>query len=355
MHERLARPILHRPCGDEVKAAKKIFTTLWRTGEVALLCGAPGVGKSMFAVRLAEAIARGTSHLLTEEYLHIRSPEGGLAPALDPSRVFYIDLQRTASQFNERFPDVTIERRHLDWDSFDFRDNDSIRAARVQSSIRKVIDEGAEVVILDDISLGGINIGRPNGPLRTLRTLKMFAAEHGTSFLVIAGSRPHKRPRPASLSDVAFRHIAEQADSVFCLSASTYGPAFRYICHLRSTSGLVIHDASAVLTFLIYSGSPPYEGGVDAASADGVVLGSTPAREGLDPDLSGDGVVLSSPEFKYLGDCEESEHLRDYASEALRKDREEKRRLKRSWKQSNKEFLVDGMLNGSYKKYLKGE
>jgi RecA-family ATPase len=40
--------------------ASHIFDEFWRDGELALLFGASGVGKSIFAVQLAEAIARGT-------------------------------------------------------------------------------------------------------------------------------------------------------------------------------------------------------------------------------------------------------------------------------------------------------
>jgi hypothetical protein len=56
---------------------------------------------------------------------------------------------------------------------------------------------------------------------------------------------------------------------------------------------------------------------------------------------------------RFVGDCAESEHLRDDAAETLRTKREKERQLKCSWKQSNKDFLLDGMLNGSYTKYLK--
>src|SRR5204863_1695603 len=149
MEERVASPILQGPSGATAEKPEELFTTLWRTGEVALLFGAPGVGKSIFAVRLAEAITNGTSHLLTSEYLNSRSPEGGLAPALgsspSPPRVIYIDLQRTESQFDQRFPTATIQRRHFDWSSFAAGENDNIRAARVQNSISEAIEDGAEV------------------------------------------------------------------------------------------------------------------------------------------------------------------------------------------------------------------
>src|SRR5690242_13907991 len=57
LDDRLREPILHSPHGDDVQPAEYLFSTLWRKGEVALLFGAPAVGKSIFAVRLAEMLA----------------------------------------------------------------------------------------------------------------------------------------------------------------------------------------------------------------------------------------------------------------------------------------------------------
>jgi hypothetical protein len=58
---------------------------------------------------------------------------------------------------------------------------------------------------------------------------------------------------------------------------------------------------------------------------------------------------------RYLGSSAENDHLRDYAAEAIAAQRAEERQLKRLWKRSSKEILVDGLIDGSYQKYLKGE
>lgn len=300
--DRRVVPILRSPVDEPAEVAEQLFNDVWRTGEVALLFGEPGVGKSIFAVNLAEAIAGNVDAFLRmcEE----------TTPAA--RRVVYIDLQRTDDQWKRRFSgtftQTAFERLHLDWEDIDPSADDGIRSSRILASIIDVILGGAEVVILDDITMGGINLGRPNGPLRTLRTLKMFAAESGASILVIAGARPHKRPLSASLSDVAFRHIAEQADSVFCLAASTYGPAFRYIRHLRSCVAAVEFDASNVLTF-----------------------------------------HFKSNEILFLGTTEESVHLRDYAAEAGRAKEREQKALRKP------KGVVNMLMSKEYWKYLKGE
>ena len=60
----------------------------------------------------------------------------------------------------------------------------------------------------------------------------------------------------------------------------------------------------------------------------------------------------SSLRLKYLGDCPESEHLRDYAAEARVGSPHVSKGSSRL--QSARNALTDGILDGSYLKYLKG-
>lgn len=57
----------------------------------------------------------------------------------------------------------------------------------------------------------------------------------------------------------------------------------------------------------------------------------------------------------FLGMASENDHLRDYPAEALAATRAHQTELKKLWRRSSKEVLVDGILDGSYGKYLKGE
>ncbi len=92
-------------------------------------------------------------------------------------------------------------------------------------------------------------------------------------------------------------------------------------------------------------------------------------------DLSAADRQLPSAEpflgFTYIGPSNESDHLRDYAAEALAQSSPPARggvdalrgrgggsitdRVKRLDRRSSKEILVDGVLNGSYGRYIDGE
>ena len=59
--------------------------------------------------------------------------------------------------------------------------------------------------------------------------------------------------------------------------------------------------------------------------------------------------------FEYLGPASESDLTRDYAAEANEAKRLHEQERKRLSKRCSKEILVDGILDGSYGRYLKGE
>src|ERR1043165_816925 len=71
-------------------AGEPLFDEFWREGELALFFGEPGVGKSLLAVQIAEAIARG-------------EPIANLAMPRTGRTVLYIDLVLSDVQFRARY------------------------------------------------------------------------------------------------------------------------------------------------------------------------------------------------------------------------------------------------------------
>src|SRR5881628_574745 len=76
-----------------LQPAKPLFGELWMEGDIAVLAGEPGVGKSVLAMQIAESIARGRA---IEPFGMI----GGLdAPGPGAQDVLYVDLETSAAQF----------------------------------------------------------------------------------------------------------------------------------------------------------------------------------------------------------------------------------------------------------------
>ena len=64
----------------------------WRTGELAVLTGQSGVGKSLLATQIAEVIARGAQDSIN-----------GLPTTGKPLRVIYFDFERLPDQFSRLY------------------------------------------------------------------------------------------------------------------------------------------------------------------------------------------------------------------------------------------------------------
>jgi len=72
-----------------VKLPEMLFDEFWRTGELAMLFGSSGSGKSILGVQIAEALASGRA------IDGFRMPKHG-------RRVLYVDMEMSDSQFVHR-------------------------------------------------------------------------------------------------------------------------------------------------------------------------------------------------------------------------------------------------------------
>jgi hypothetical protein len=361
------------------------FPPYWREGQLAVLTGPSGVGKSLLAVQIAESIAgtRASTGVPAGA-----SPRGVALPATPPTaaspsslvthpsslaaprQVLLLDLAHTERQLVERY--THGEERYefserLEWGMLgDMQIPDSFRGS-TESFLRgavfeKLADTDASVVIIDDLSW--LTRSGTGTELRQLmKTFRRWVNQTGRSLLLIAHDNarrvrsPHVpgwqgkghsnnvqlSPRPSSLVTT----LSEFSNSIFQLSHSTFAPEYRYVKALKS-------------------GSPPAGGGVAPASGDEVVgdrvvlslhgqvhvykltRAASPSLSTVNSQLSVDAPFLG---FEPLGTAPEELHTRDYAAD-VRKiekaiEREENRR-----RLSAKESLAEAITDGSYAKYL---
>ena len=379
----------HLPVRDRKAYSEELFGPLWRVGEVALLFGQRGVGKSILAVQIAESIARGRPILPVPKGKSRRHAE----------KVLYVDMQRSGAQWSERHTQPSLipgklptryqfaknfDRAGIDWTNVDLDayKRDPVKYA-LRSIFNKIEEARAKVVIIDDILLGGATVLGRKGIARTMQTLKMWAATEGLSILVLAQGQYHQRkrvgssassppyesgapagasPRGVDVGGVRLRpgggSLFSSADSIFSIQPSAFGPQYRYIKHLASVSTPPANEVLALQ--LRGANSPSVSGILDRASCI-VHPASETHRElciGVPPPsslISNFRYQIPPAAFMYLGSSAEEQHLFDYAAEALHAQRAEERQLKRLRRRRSKEILVDGILDGSYVRYLKGE
>lgn len=333
-----------RPAGEWITRGRKhrvssseLFGSLWREGEVAVLFGDKGSGKSVLAVQIAEDIAQGRN---------TASRECASSPTQKPTKVLYLDFQLTARQFSERYSSPSpipgklpvkcrfrFTRAQIEWDGrLPAAFKNDLNGYLQHSIFHQVEASGARVLIVDDISY----LARDAGSIRVMKTLKLQAATYGLSILVIAHMKGRRtKSAPITLSDIAgSRHIAELADSVFAIGRSTFGPEYRYVKHLASPAA-VTHDASNLLTYQLER----------TWSAD-----STDTSASENPSLTTHRTPLPFLGLTFLGPSTESDHLRDYAAETRRaEDRERRSQLPA---RSNPKNVTNMLLSRDYQRYL---
>jgi hypothetical protein len=208
-----------------VAEAEQIFDAFWREGELALLFGPSGVGKSIFAVQLAEALASG------------RGIEGFDMPAA-ARNVLYVDLVMSGMQFKRRYMIANEAGREAETFGFArrfFRERPDT-TEKLAEWLRQVVKKGTfRVVIIDDLSAIKRTNDGTRETLALMRELKSLAGETGISILAIAGC---ERQRKGEFTDERHlgrsRVLADAADSVFALGFHPYAEGWRCLVQTRS-------------------------------------------------------------------------------------------------------------------------
>ena len=219
----------------------RLFGDLWREGETALLFGGSGAGKSILAVQLAEAIARGPRNADKRR-----------------RRVIYIDLERTLDQFLHRYSfeshvhrfSPRFRRARFD-DYLDVPEKYSRDVYRYfRSQVGGIItSRKADAVIIDSAEHLVPSLSRNAAGVRLLKQLK-FHAMNGVAVLLVAHARTRRTDRPLTVDDIlGGAEIADVADSVFAIGRSTMGEDIRYLKHLKSSTSQIRLDENRVAVY----------------------------------------------------------------------------------------------------------
>ncbi|MEQ1605156.1 MAG: AAA family ATPase [Pyrinomonadaceae bacterium] len=200
-----------------------LFDTFWREGEVALLFGEHGIGKSFMAVSIAEALARGR-------------PFDGLSMPETRRNVLYVDLVLSDAQFGYRYScEGRNGRRTYRFSANFYRDSPREGQSLIEW-LRVVIErEKINVVIIDDLSVVSRTEDGTQQALELIRELRGMVRRFGISALVLADSHPYVHNRETAERDLRRRRVlCAHADSVFALSAIGAGSIWRQLVQTRT-------------------------------------------------------------------------------------------------------------------------
>ncbi|MGE3466662.1 MAG: AAA family ATPase, partial [Pyrinomonadaceae bacterium] len=192
-----------------------IFDEFWREGELALMFGPTGAGKSLLATQIAEALARGR-------------PIGSLKMPAKRQRVLYIDLTLSDRQFCTRYGGYRFSENLLRWrpETTD----------KFGEWLRKtIIAERTRYIIIDDLSALRQAFDGTRETLKLMRELRRIKDELDVSILVLSDCREPRNGVVISERDMLrSRVLCDAADSVFAMAAHPSCPYSRDVVQTRT-------------------------------------------------------------------------------------------------------------------------
>lgn len=237
----------------------QLFGPFWRQGEVAVLFGGTGTGKSALAAQIGESLARGRP---------IAPFDGPEAAAVEPQRVLYIDFELQLNQFAPRYArtDDGGERKgdyyefspgmircELAWNGQVLEGYAGFTDMFFTALVNAIDDHEVNVVIVDNITfLDRTSTSNANTAMLIMRSLQQLKRQSEVSVLVLAHT-PKRRPwMPVTELDLQGSiNLANFADSIFAIARSRNLPDLRYLKQVKVRSGRPELTATRVPVFAL--------------------------------------------------------------------------------------------------------
>ena len=209
-----------------------LFDSLWYEGELACLFADSNVGKSIFAVQIAETIA-------------VQQP------------VLFIDCELTNKQFQLRYTNPDTGSYHL-FPGLFYRATiapEKIGMNDFEDSLLQSIEEAAiqnkcKVIILDNLTYACNTSEKGDTAGLFMMNLKRLQMNYGWSLLIIAHT-----PKRDEREKIVAGHLAGSKklfnffDSVFALGRSKEDDSFRYLKQLKVRSGEFVYTEDNVAVY----------------------------------------------------------------------------------------------------------
>src|SRR4051812_6498581 len=214
-----------------VRWPERLFDEFWCEGELAILFGPPGVGKSILAVQIADALARGRAI-------------GSFRMPMYRRRTLYVDMVMSEVKFGQRysyFPRVNRDQRAFKFSECLFRERPARNVALGPWLRAKIEFDRLEVVVIDDVRAFSRTCDGTLETLALMRELKQISDDTRVSMLVLATSAMPGRGGIVSEVDMRrSRNICDIADKVFAMGFHPRSAGDRFLIETRSRNSEVV-------------------------------------------------------------------------------------------------------------------
>ena len=249
-----------------------LWLSLWHEGEVCCLFADANLGKSIYAVQIANSVAQ-------------------------KKRVIYFDFELSDKQFQLRYTD---DEGNL----FNFPDNlfrasinvERYNCTNIEDTIMDdigfaVIQKKAEVIIIDNITYICSSAEKADMAGALMMKLIEMKRKYNLSILILAHTPKRNMTRPITQNDLAgSKRLFNLFDSAFAIGQSAKNANLRYIKQIKVRYGAFVYGAGNVIVC----------------------------------NIEKIGTFLS---FNTIDYCEEREHLRERSSKEEKEEIEKAKKL----------------------------
>lgn len=212
----------------------QLWDAMWYEGEACCLFADTNVGKSIYAVQIAESIAR------------------------TGRKVLYFDFELSDKQFQLRYTD---EKGNV-YKFSDILFRASInREAIIQGSFEQVINQAieeivngcdAKVLIIDNLSYLCVNSEKGDSASEFMINLLNLKRKYGLSILVLAHTPKRLMYNPLTQNDLAgSKKQMNFFDSAFAIGKSVQDEGLRYVKQIKTRNGEIVYGADNVIVYQI--------------------------------------------------------------------------------------------------------
>ena len=234
--------------GERQPEAKMLFGEFWYEHEICLLFANTNTGKSVLAVQIADAIARGRK-------------TGPFVCQLKQAKVIYADFELSALQFHRRY---TFPDRDYNFPEHFYRAefNTNMDVPDDSGECRNLPDDEwliagleyrinqlkATVLIIDNLTCLSSCTGNASGALHIMKRLQQLRNEYKLSILVLAHTPKRRNPaHPISADDVnGSKLLVNFADSAFTIGVSNNDSAQRYLKQIKQRNTSQVYGGDNV-------------------------------------------------------------------------------------------------------------
>lgn len=230
---------------------KKLFDVLWHEGELCILFADTNLGKSILAVQIGNSISLGEAVT-------------GFVLESPSQKVLYFDFELSDKQFELRYSHASgshhrfssnFLRAEIDPDSTPPDEFKSFEDYLNYSLEHSIIDTGAKVLIIDNLTYLRNETERAKDALPLMKQLKALKSKYGLSILALAHTPKRDLSKPITRNDLqGSKMLINFCDSAFSIGESHTDTSVRYIKQIKQRNTEQVYDSENVC--VCYIGKP---------------------------------------------------------------------------------------------------